>query len=83
MREELLILLSQEVHDKNGKPITVNESVCMAMVKQANAGNVRAFNAIRDTIGEMPVQKVDFAQVDFSALREIDYGADENGNRPQ
>lgn len=48
LKEELLALLSlgQE-----------QEKMCTAMLKQAQKGNVKAFAAIRDTVGEAPAQK--------------------------
>lgn len=33
---------------------TVQESISLAMIKQAASGNTRAFELIRDTIGERP-----------------------------
>lgn len=37
---------------------TVGEDVILAMIDAAMAGDVKAFVAIRDTIGEKPVEKV-------------------------
>ena len=33
------------------------EKLCMALFKSALTGNYKAFNSLRDTIGEMPTQK--------------------------
>ena len=33
------------------------EDICLALIGAAKTGNYKAFNSIRDTIGEMPTQK--------------------------
>ena len=45
-------------------------SVAAALIERARKGNVRAFEVIRDTIGERPVEKVQATQtvVDMSAF---------------
>ena len=35
-------------------------------------GNTRAFELIRDTVGEMPVQKVAIAEVDDDLIDEVE-----------
>lgn len=59
LREQLEILL------ENGN---TQESVAVALVKRAMCGDVRAFEVLRDTIGEKPVDKVETKQtvVDMS-----------------
>lgn len=54
------ILLKQlEKQNKNG---TKAEKICDALIIQAEHGNVKAFETIRDTIGEKPTENI-FAQV--------------------
>ena len=48
LREELILLLSQ------GK---TQEKMSLAIIEEAIKGNVKAFEVIRDTIGEKPVTK--------------------------
>ena len=45
------------------------ESIAVALVERAEDGDVRAFEAIRDTVGEKPVDKADITTRDnhFSA----------------
>lgn len=66
-REELIALLSTEVKVE-GKMKMVQEAVSTALIKQAMKGNTRAFEVIRDTIGEKPVENVNFVVPDYSAL---------------
>lgn len=48
LKEELLLLLAQG--DTQNK-------MSLAMIEQALTGNVKAFETIRDTIGEKPIDK--------------------------
>lgn len=62
LREELLLLLSKD---------DTQEKVSLALIKQALDGNTKAFEVIRDTIGEKPVDKID-ADLDFNIRVELD-----------
>ena len=62
LREELLLLLSKD---------DTQEKVSLALIKQALNGNTKAFEVIRDTIGEKPVDKID-ADLDFNIRVELD-----------
>lgn len=50
LREELLALLEDA---------DTQEKVSLALIQQAKKGNTKAFEVIRDTIGEKPVDKVE------------------------
>lgn len=71
LREELLTLLSTEVK-VDGKKRSVQEAVSTALTKQAMKGNTRAFEIIRDTIGEKPIEKVMLAEVEQSVIDEVE-----------
>ena len=61
LKEELLLMLEDE---------ELQQSVAIALIKQAQNGNVKAFGMLRDTIGEAPVEKIQTTQtvVDMSAF---------------
>ena len=61
LKEELLLMLEDE---------ELQQSVAIALIKQAQNGNVKAFGMLRDTIGEAPVEKVQATQtvVDLSGF---------------
>lgn len=61
LKEELLMMLEDE---------EVQKSVAVALIQEAQNGNVKAFGMLRDTIGEAPVEKVQTTQtvVDMSAF---------------
>ena len=48
IKEELLLLLSQG---------DLQEKLSLALINKALSGDVRAFETIRDTIGEKPIEK--------------------------
>lgn len=57
LREDLVYLLQVTEKDSDGKKRTQQEYIAEALIKEARNGNVRAFEAIRDTIGEKPVEQ--------------------------
>lgn len=63
LREQLEILL------ENGN---TQESIAVALVEKAMSGDVRAFEVLRDTIGEKPVDKVVTAEVDPAVIAELE-----------
>ena len=68
LKEELLAILSDG---------DVQKKISLALVKEAtdgnNAGSVtKAFETIRDTIGEKPVDKVMIAEVDQDIINEVE-----------
>lgn len=42
------------------------EAIAAALVEKAKAGDVRAFEALRDTVGEKPVNRLDHTSTDGS-----------------
>lgn len=62
LKEELLLLLSSG---------NTQEKISLAIIQEALNGNVKAFESIRDTIGEKPRENHD---VDLNASIKVDYG---------
>ena len=56
LREELLALLRTKVKNK-----TIQEKISFSLIQKALNGNVKAFETIRDTIGEKPQNKVNIS----------------------
>ena len=63
LREELLLILSEG---------ETQQSVTLALIKKAVSGDTKAFEVIRDTIGEKPIDKVMIADVDPSVIAEVE-----------
>lgn len=82
LREDLLAVLSTlELPNKEGtKKVQVQEALSTALIKAALNGNVRAYEIIRDTIGEKPVENVSIVASNFSALDEAFKGMDGDGD---
>lgn len=60
LKEGLLLLLNEQLKDKDGKATekTTQDAIIAGLVKRAVSGDTRAFEIIRDTIGEKPIEKV-------------------------
>lgn len=65
-------LLGKTVKDKKGEEITVAEAMAMKMVEKAMKGDTKAFEVVRDTNGQKPVEKVMVAEVEQSTLDDIE-----------
>jgi hypothetical protein len=63
LKEELLLLLSEG---------ETQQSVTLALIEKAKSGDTKAFEVIRDTIGEKPVDKVMIADVEPSVIAEVE-----------
>lgn len=60
LKDTLQALL--ELKDDAGK--TNQQRLCLALFEKACKGDVQAFNSLRDTIGEKPVDKVEQTNID-------------------
>ena len=63
LKEELLLMLSEG---------ETQQSVTLALIEKAISGDTKAFEVIRDTIGERPVDKVMIADVEPSVIAEVE-----------
>lgn len=63
LKEELLLMLSDG---------DVQKSVTLALIEKAMAGDTKAFEVIRDTIGEKPVDKLIVSEVDADVVSEVE-----------
>lgn len=62
LAEELKSLLLVTITNSKGEKVTTQAAISTAMIKAALGGDVRAFNTIRDTIGQKPVDQVEASQ---------------------
>ena len=72
LRKALEVLLEREYQDKNGNTLSGTEAVTAKLFEQAMKGNIRAFETIRSTVGQDPVQKVMVAEVEQSVIDEVE-----------
>ena len=71
-REACIALLEAETTDEAGNIVTGYDIVINSMFMQAKLGNVKAFEALRDTAGQKPVDKVVVSDVDQSVIDEVE-----------
>lgn len=75
LRAELEVLLSEAVIDKKtGKPTdsTVQQAITVALVQKALRGNTKAYEIIRDTIGEKPVERFSLEEISQDTIDEVE-----------
>ena len=80
LREELLRLLSEEVTSKTGEKMQANVAISASLVNQAMKGNTKAYEIIRDTIGEKPAEKVIINTPDPEIIKNVEsalFGSDD------
>ena len=63
LKEELLLMLSEG---------ETQQSVTLALIEKARSGDTKAYEVIRDTIGEKPIDKVMIADVEPSVIAEVE-----------
>ena len=57
LKEQLLLILNDE---------TIQDNICKNIIKRAEKGDIKAFEVVRDTIGEKPSEKVDITSNNIS-----------------
>lgn len=72
LRQALEMLLEKEYKDKNGSTITGTEAITAKLFEQAMKGNIHAFETLRDTVGQKPVEKVMIAEVEQDVIDEVE-----------
>ena len=72
LRNAIEILLETDIKGKNGEIKSGAEAIAIAQFQKALKGDTRAFEILRDTAGQKPVEKVMVAEVEQSTLDEIE-----------
>lgn len=72
LREALEMLLEKDFKDKNGNVLSGTEVITAKLFEKASKGDVRAFETLRDTVGQKPVEKVMIAEVEQSVIDEVE-----------
>ena len=80
LRECLDELLAKEYTTKQGKMLG-SEALAAMLMKKSMSGDVRAFEVLRDTAGEKPVEKVIVADVDPAVIAEVESIVQESGSK--
>lgn len=63
MREAFDELLSRDYHDQAGNVLDGTSALAAKVFKQAMDGDLKAFEIIRDTTGQKPVERVETVEI--------------------
>lgn len=72
LRECLEMLLEKEMTSKSGEKMSGAEAISAKLFEQALKGNVKAFETVRSTVGQDPVQKIMVAEVEQEVIDEVE-----------
>ena len=72
LRECLEMLLEKEITDKNGNTMPGAEAMAVKVFQQALKGDLKAFEIVRDTAGQKPVEKVVISEIDSDVINEVE-----------
>lgn len=71
LRLALEALLEKEIKDKQGNVLSTAEAIALKQVEKALKGDTKAFEVVRDTAGQKPVDRHEVAGID-SELSKLD-----------
>lgn len=72
LKEYFEILLEKKITDKNGVTMTGAEAMAAKVFQLALKGNLKAFEIMRDTAGQKPIEKVVVSEVDNDVIDEVE-----------
>lgn len=72
IREAFEAICSDQYTDEQGNEVDGITAMCMRQFQLAMDGDTKAFVEIRNSLGEMPVQKVEVDTIDPQARAEMD-----------
>lgn len=73
LRKALEMLLEQTFTDKKGNTKTGTQAVTERLFAEVMKGNVKAFEVLRDTVGQKPVEKVEQVNIDMEYEQSVEY----------
>lgn len=79
LRKALEILMEQDITDKKGNTKTGTEAMALAVFQKALKGDTKAWEIVRDTIGQKPIEKVQVAEVDQATIDEVERAVFDTG----
>ena len=72
IKAALEMLLEKEFKGKDGELISGAEAIAIKQFEKALKGDTRAFETVRDTAGQKPVDKIMVAEVEQETIDEIE-----------
>ena len=81
IKEYLNILLESEAgKSKDGKMITGAEAMAIQAFKKAMSGDLKAWELVRDSAGQKPIERVVYAEVDADVIEEVERMVNDESN---
>ena len=77
IREAFEAICAKQYSDSNGNQIDGVTAMCMKQFQAAMNGDTRAFAVIRDSLGEMPVQRIETVEIPPEAYERVNRILDE------
>lgn len=77
MREAFEELLSRNYHDQAGNVLDGTSALAAKVFKQAMDGDLKAFEIIRDTTGQKPVERVETVEISQETYERVAKALDE------
>lgn len=72
LRQAFEILLSSKVTMEDGKKLSGVEALAWTVFQNALAGDLKAFELIRDTVGEKPVERMEVSTISQKTREEVE-----------
>lgn len=72
LKRALEILLEKDIIDGKGEAKSGAEVIALQQFKKALKGDTKAFEVIRDTAGQKPIDKIQVAEVDQGVIDEVE-----------
>ena len=72
LREAMQILMDADLTGKDGKTMTGTEAMAAKAFQAALKGDWKAWELVRDTAGQKPVERVLVADVEASVIAEVE-----------
>ena len=72
LRQAIEILLETDIKGKNGEIKSGAEAIAIAQFQKALKGDTRAFEVIRDTAGQKPIEKVAVSEVTEDVINDVE-----------
>ena len=86
-REELMAILSKETKNSKGETVSFQENINAAIILKAAKGDVRAYETIRDTLGQKPKDEKEVVvmaegglQVNLDLVKKMEESLDAGNN---
>ena len=73
LRLAMEMLLEKDITDKNGRTVSGAEAIALKQFEKALKGDTRAFEMIRDTAGQKPVERVEQLNIDAEYEQSVAY----------